>query len=132
MECFNTAGHVAKDCEDWWTKLGHPSPVSPVCISSYCSTINRRTSFPMEGILSYPLKSPIVRNIKCLDDYKVEMVQNMSSAWQLAHNVIRKSKSKQKAVHDKKESDTTIRLGDKIRAYVSYQEWATLQVSSTI
>ena len=86
----------------------------------------------MEGILSNPLKSPIVRNIKCLDDYKVEMVQSMSSAWQLAHNVIRKSKSKQKAAHDKKASDTTIRLGDKICAHVSYQEWASLQVSSTI
>ena len=50
----------------------------------------------------------------------------------VAHDVIRKSKSKQKAAHDKKASDTTIRLGDKICAYVSYQEWASLQVSSTI
>ena len=39
------------------------------------------------------------------------MLEKMSSAWQLAQDV---SQSKQKAVHDRKASDTRVKLGDKV------------------
>jgi len=61
---------------------------------------------------------PTARSTICLDDYKTELVQNMSRAWQLAQNVIRKSQNRQKATHDKKASDATVKLGDRVFVYM--------------
>jgi len=98
--------------------LGHLSAICPFCISSYCSTINWRISFlygrdsqlPTEAALCPPTEKSTI----CLDDYKTEVLEKMSTAWQLAQDIIRKSQSKQKAVHDRKASDTRVKLGDKV------------------
>jgi len=89
-----------------------------------------RSYIPIE----FALCSPIVRNTKCLDDYKTDVVQNMSSAWRLhvAHGVSRKYQRKQKAVHDKKASNMTIDLGDKVFCICQLSRLTNLQVSSII
>jgi len=98
----------------------------PYVLIAYRATVQQSTGEPPFFLLygrdpqlstEAALCLPTARSTICLDDYKTEL-ENVSSAWQLAQNVIRKPQNRQKATHDKKASDATVKLGDQVFVYV--------------
>jgi len=124
VECFNRipldmlSKTVKPGGQDWDARLPyvlfayHATVQQSIGESPFFLLYRRDPHIPTEATLS------TARSTICLDDYKTELIQNMSSAWQLVQNVIRKSQNRQKATHDKKASDTAVKLGDQDFVYM--------------
>lgn len=61
---------------------------------------------------------PVVRSLLCIDDYKSQMLQALSSAWKLAQQNVKKAQQKQKKQHDKKARDIVFNPGDRVFVYM--------------
>ena len=60
------------------------------------------------------LSPPTVRQTIDVDDYKSRMLVDMSTAWKLAQENVRKAQGKQKRQHDKHAVDFKFRVGDRV------------------
>jgi len=57
---------------------------------------------------------PVMQSIICLDDYKSQMPQALSSTWKLAQENVKKAQQKQKVQHDKRAEDIKFCPGDRV------------------
>ena len=55
------------------------------------------------------------------DDYAEELVTNLSDAWQLAHENVRRAQAKQKAQYDKKSVCQPLSVGDRVMVHMPGQ-----------
>ena len=64
------------------------------------------------------LTQPRTRYQVDLDDYKTELTDGLTTAWNLAQNQIRKSQQRQKKYYDRSAGRTKISVGDRVFLYV--------------
>ena len=74
----------------------------------------RDARIPTETVLLQPKTAYQVD----MDDYKSELIANMSDAWELAYKNIESAQSKQKVKYDKHSRTCPLKIGDRVMVHM--------------
>ena len=111
---------VAKHGRDWDTHLPYllfayrTSVQSSTGDSPFFLLYGRDARIPTEAVLSQPQTAYQVD----MDDYKSELIANMSDAWELACKNIESAQSKQKIKYDKHSRTCPLKIGDRVMVHM--------------
>ena len=115
---------IAKSCtvsdRDWDTRL--PYLLFAYRVSAQASTrespfflvYGRDARVPTETVLSH-VRNPYMVDI---DDYKVDLLANLSLAWRLAAENIQAAQNRQKKYYDRSANEINLKVGDRVMVYM--------------
>ena len=113
---------VAKNGRDWDRHLPYvlfayrACPQESTKESPFFLLYGRDPALPTEEALNQPK----TRYQVDLQDYRTDLVDGLTTAWQLAREQIEKSQKKQKKYHDRHATETDLQVGDRVLLYVPY------------
>lgn len=111
---------VEKNGKDWDQKLPYvlfayrSSPQSSTKESPFFLLYGRDPKLPIEAALTL---DP-VRFVKNTGDYKVDLTQRLSEAWDLAKQQVKEAQRQQKQSYDRHTRDASIQPGDRVFIYM--------------
>ena len=91
--------------------------------SPYFLLYGRDAKIPTETALS----SPILPMKVDLEDYRTQLVNGLTEAWEIAKSNIKKSQQKQKLQYDKETHDVKFKVGDRVMVYMPYEDTGKLR-----
>ena len=115
---------IAKSCtvsdRDWDTRLPYllfayrASAQASTRESPFFLVYGRDARLPTETVLSH-VRNPYMVDI---DDYKVDLLANLSLAWRLAAENIQAAQNRQKKYYDRSANEINLKVGDRVMVYM--------------